>query len=114
MGFRENLKEELTYKNMMVKELSALSGVNKRSIDTYLREKGSIPAADAAVKIAHALGVSVEYLITGRDEKIDKIRNSEGHELAQVIETLDKSSRDVMLALGKALKQMQEAKTRQI
>ncbi|GHV01021.1 transcriptional regulator [Spirochaetia bacterium] len=110
MGFRENLKEELTYKNMMVKELSVLSGVNKRSIDTYLREKGSIPSADAAVKIANTLGVSVEYLITGRDTQIEKLRNTKIHELIQVIETLDQNSREVMLTLGKALKRMQDVR----
>jgi transcriptional regulator with XRE-family HTH domain len=95
---------------MMVKELSACSGVNKRSIDTYLREKGSIPSADAAVKIARVLDVSVEYLITGHDVQIEKIRNSEMHELVQVIETLDKGSRKVMLTLGKELKRMQDTK----
>jgi transcriptional regulator with XRE-family HTH domain len=110
MGFRENLKEALSYKNMMVKELSALSGVNKRSIDTYLREKGSIPSADAAVKMAHTLGVSVEYLITGRDERIEKNRNSEIHEIVQVIEVLNKGNREAILNLGKALKRMQDTK----
>jgi transcriptional regulator with XRE-family HTH domain len=110
MGFRENLKEELTYKNMMVKELSALSGVNKRSIDTYLREKGSIPSADAAVKIAQTLGVSVEYLVTGRDAKIEKNRNSEIYDLIQVIEIMDKDSRKFMLTMGKELSRMQGSK----
>jgi hypothetical protein len=33
MGFRENLKAELACKDMLVMELSALSGVNKRTID---------------------------------------------------------------------------------
>jgi transcriptional regulator with XRE-family HTH domain len=66
MGFRENLKAELSYKGILVKELAALSGVNKRTIDNYLRENGSIPSAEAAVSIARILNVSVEYLVTGK------------------------------------------------
>jgi transcriptional regulator with XRE-family HTH domain len=66
MGFRENLKAELTYKGMLVKELAALSSVNKRTIDNYLRENGSIPSVEAAVSIARILNVSVEYLVTGK------------------------------------------------
>jgi transcriptional regulator with XRE-family HTH domain len=66
MGFRENLKSELIYSGMRVKELSEKSGVNKHTLDKYLREDCSTPSVDLAVRIAGALGVSVEYLITGK------------------------------------------------
>jgi transcriptional regulator with XRE-family HTH domain len=52
---------------MLVKELAIRSGIKKRTLDNYLREEGSMPPADAAVRIADALDVSVEYLITGKD-----------------------------------------------
>ena len=68
MGFRENLKQELGFNGMLVKELAAATGIPKRALDTYLLStKASMPPADTAVKIAHALGVSVEYLITGEE-----------------------------------------------
>jgi len=70
MGFGENLKQELAYTGMLKKELAALSGINKRAIDTYVRTKASMPPADAAVKIAKALGVTVEYLVTGEDSSM--------------------------------------------
>jgi transcriptional regulator with XRE-family HTH domain len=71
MGFRENLKSELEFNDMAVKELAALSGVQKRAIDNYLRTiNAAIPAADAAVKIAGALGVTVEYLVMGEERQI--------------------------------------------
>ena len=70
MSFRENLKSELSFQGILVKELSAKTGIKKRTLDNYLREKGSIPPADFAVKIASALDVSVEFLVTGRDRKI--------------------------------------------
>lgn len=56
---------------MLVKELAVVSGVQKRALDTYLlSENASMPPADTAVKIAHALGVSVEYLVTGEETVI--------------------------------------------
>ncbi len=65
MRFRENLKAELTYQGILVKELSAKTGISKRTLDNYLREKGSMPPADYAVLIAKALNTSVEHLVTG-------------------------------------------------
>ncbi len=76
MSFRENLKSELSFQGILVKELSAKTGINKRTLDNYLREKGSIPPADFAVKIASALDVTVEFLVTGKDRKL-KTQNIE-------------------------------------
>ncbi|MDR0877379.1 MAG: helix-turn-helix domain-containing protein [Treponema sp.] len=72
MGFRENLKQELSYNDMLVKELALASGVHKRAIDMYLCEKASMPSADAAVSIARALGVTVEYLVTGEEPALPR------------------------------------------
>ena len=69
MGFRENLKSELAYSGMLVKELASKSGVNKSSLDNYLNARGQIPSIEAGLKIAHALGVTVEYLVTGDESK---------------------------------------------
>jgi transcriptional regulator with XRE-family HTH domain len=69
MGFKENLKSELAYSGMLVKELAALSGVSKYSLDNYLNKRGQVPSAEAAVKIARVLGVSVEYLVTSKENK---------------------------------------------
>jgi transcriptional regulator with XRE-family HTH domain len=71
MGFGENLRSELEYNDMAVKELAALSGVQKRAIDNYLRRtNAAMPSADAAVKIAGVLGVTVEYLVMGEEKLI--------------------------------------------
>ena len=67
MGFRENLKEELKYQGILVKELAAKSGIPKGTIDHYLTEKSVSPIAENAIKIANVLNVSVEYLVTGKD-----------------------------------------------
>jgi len=67
MGFKENLKSELLYSGMLVKELAAKSGVNKYSLDNYLNKRGQVPSVEAAFKIAQTLGVTVEYLVTGTE-----------------------------------------------
>ena len=69
MGFKENLKSELDYQGMLVKELSLKSGIKKQTLDNYLSTHNSVPNAEIAVKIAKALGTTVEYLITGENKK---------------------------------------------
>jgi transcriptional regulator with XRE-family HTH domain len=97
--FRENLKQELGYNGMLVKELSTTSGVHKRALDTYLCEKASMPPADVAVRIARVLGVSVEYLVTGKDAALPKdIRL-----LTRNLLKLNEKDRRVVTALVKAL-----------
>ena len=99
MGFGENLKQELAYSGMLKKELAAASGVNKRAIDTYVRTKSSMPPADAAVKIAKALGVTVEYLVTGEDSSLPK----DLYKLTNSILNLSKRDQKLIILLIKAM-----------
>lgn len=70
MGFRENLKDELKYQDIRVKELADKTGISKRAIDHYLAERHTEPTAETAVKIAKELGVTVEYLVTGKTAEV--------------------------------------------
>ena len=99
MGFGENLKQELTYNGMLKKELAAASGVHKRAIDTYVRTRASMPPADVAVKIAKALGVTVEYLVTGEDASIPK----EINRVTRSILSLNKRDRRLITLMVKAM-----------
>jgi transcriptional regulator with XRE-family HTH domain len=108
MGFKENLKAELNYSGMLVKELSALSGVKKHTIDNYLNTHNSIPNADAAVSIAQALGVSVEYLITGHEAGPKNPLASLPPDLRlllQMAETFDEANLKILLTIVKAIKE---------
>ncbi|MCR5764994.1 MAG: helix-turn-helix domain-containing protein [Treponema sp.] len=69
MGFRENLKEEMEYQGLTTKELAEKSGVGKRTLDHYLMVNPQEPGVYNAQKIAKALKVSVEYLVTGKEYK---------------------------------------------
>ena len=110
MGFKENLKSELAYKNILVKELATISGINKRTIDNYLREEGSIPSADAAVRIAGALGVTVEYLITGNEQQERNYPplSQEPRVVLKNLETLNKRDRKIVFNLIKSLREMED------
>lgn len=67
--FRQNLKDELFFQGMTVKELSAKTGIPKPTLDCYLSARETMPPASAAVRIAQALKVSVEFLVTGGETR---------------------------------------------
>lgn len=69
MNFSTRLKEEIEFADLRYKELSEKSGVPERALYNYVATKNPcMPPADVAVKIADALGVSVEYLVTGKNQ----------------------------------------------
>ncbi|MDR1804560.1 MAG: helix-turn-helix domain-containing protein [Treponema sp.] len=65
--FACRLRSEIDYIGLNQKEFAAKAGIKKRALDAYLGAQQSMPPADIAVKIASALGLSVEYLVTGKE-----------------------------------------------
>ncbi|GHU52439.1 hypothetical protein FACS1894200_13000 [Spirochaetia bacterium] len=108
MGFRENLKNELSYNSILVKELAVTSGVPKRTIDKYLTEQGSIPSAENAVKIAQALGVTVEFLVTGKQgtgiAQIIQEKSPKIGAVVQACQELNDDGREIVAVFAKTLK----------
>lgn len=103
MGFRENLKEELSFQDMMVKELAVKTGISRRTLDNYLRDKPASPTAENAVKIAQVLGVSVEQLVTG--EPINKLDESQkAYLIAKESEHLEPNKQQIVLDVINSLK----------
>ena len=95
------------YADMPVRELAALSGVKKQTIDSYLREKGYSPSAEAAVKLAQVLGVTVEYLVTGETGTGDKEetagRKAALRQLARTAAALNDATLKTLITIAKAL-----------
>jgi len=109
MGFRENLKSQLEYSGILVKELAALSGVKKKTIDSYLGIRSYMPSADAAVAIAQALGVSVEYLVTGKDAKQKTAHYPpEAKTVAEITAQMGKKNRKMAVAIIKSMKKQED------
>jgi transcriptional regulator with XRE-family HTH domain len=99
MGFREHLKSQLRYADITVKELASLSGVKKQTLDSYLGIHQNIPSAEAAVKIARALGVSVEYLVTGEEPAVPKDIRA----ISQNLPKLNKRDRKIIATMVKTM-----------
>ena len=99
MSFRENLKSELDYSGMLVKELADKSGVNIHSINKYLSSVEQTPSVEIGVKIAQALGVSVEYLVTGEERKNNTIQKASNtlRRIGQAAERLDENKKKFVL-----------------
>ena len=88
MGFKENLKSELAYKGMLVKELAAKTGISRHTLDNYLNVREHIPTLDVAVKIAKVLDVSVEYLATG--EEPPYAHNRMSHDVVTLLQNFNR------------------------
>jgi len=103
MGFKENLRSELDYQDMIVKELSEKTGINKRTLDNYLTGHKSIPSADIAVKIAKALNVTVEYLVTGKDTHKESMVPPQARKLLELFSILDERDKQTVINLVESL-----------
>jgi len=107
VGFRENLKSQLEYSGMLVKELAASTGIKKKTLDSYLGKQGYKPSVDTAVSIAKALGVSVEYLVNGQADKNDRPFSSMPAYLQEILDLYNQLStkdRFILLSLARLLK----------
>ena len=100
MGFKENLRSELDYNGMLVKELAEKSGIKKQTLDNYLSTHNAIPNAELAVKIAQALGTSVESLITGKE---DAATPPDIAELVRLYRVLAPEKQQALLCMARVL-----------
>jgi transcriptional regulator with XRE-family HTH domain len=109
MGFRSNLREILDFTGMEQKELAAKTGLSPKTIENYVKKDSSIPSADKAVLIAQALGVTVEYLVTGKESaKRDSTR--EAIEIINILKKLDDYNQAIIVSMAKLLLSLQKKK----
>ena len=87
MGFSENLRTEMEFQDIQIKELAQKTGISKNTLDKYLSGPKVQPGVENAVKIAQVLNVSVEYLVTGKTEQSTFI-SAEYEQLIQKYQTL--------------------------
>lgn len=65
MTFSERLKQSIEDSGLTLKELALKAGINKRTLENYVGSRQRIPTIEVGFRLAKALGVSVEYLVTG-------------------------------------------------
>lgn len=97
MSFAENLKNELIYNDIKIKELARKTDIPYTTLLSYLNKTGASPNVETGVKIAKALNVSVEYLVTGKEnsceahiKKLYGIFNRISDELQEIIACIPK------------------------
>jgi transcriptional regulator with XRE-family HTH domain len=105
MAFRDNLRETLDFLGMEQKELAAKTGLSLKTIENYVKKDSSVPSADKAVLIAQALGVTVEYLITGKKTNRETISviPPQHKEIIDTVSKLNKTNYEVINTVAKTL-----------
>jgi transcriptional regulator with XRE-family HTH domain len=106
-GFRENLRNELDFQDIKVKELSDKCGIPKATLECYLRTQAVEPSAENAVKIARALRVSVEHLVIGEGKAAfgkPRTLSRETQEIIRLLENLTPEQRKAVQRLLTAFK----------
>ena len=105
MSFRENLRETLDFVSMEQKVLAKKTGLSLKTIENYVKKDSSIPSADKAVVIAQALGVTVEYLVTGKktEKYIKDVITTKDKELISILSKLNNYNYDVIASMAKIL-----------
>ncbi len=98
-NFKENLRSELDYQDITIKELSAMTNIPYRSIENYLSARESIPPADYAVQIARALKTTVEELVFGKSKTQTKKSESEAQKIQRLFSKLPKADQNFFIKL---------------
>ena len=78
MAFMDNVERELESRGITQKKLAEDLGLRRPTLSDWKRN-GAIPAGDICIKIADYLGVSVEWLITGKEKEGNGLTLEERH-----------------------------------
>ena len=103
-NFRENLRNELNYQGITVKELSARTGIPIGTLDCYLGTRATVPSVDTAVKIARSLQVSVEYLVIGENINNEILQGKPSREVQDIIRWITSLNSEQCRAILKLIK----------
>ena len=103
------MRAELDFRGLTVKELSAKTGIAQGTLNCYLGARASMPPADIAAKIAGALGVTVEFLVTGQKaKKQNRMFDNNVRSIIQILVELGEKDAETMLGIAKVLKKQSE------
>lgn len=100
--FGMRLKALRKQKNWPQKGLAAKVDIRFQQLNKY--ESGlNVPPADMLVKLAHALDVSVDYLLTGNPMEDSPLANSRLFKRFQVLEHLNQDDQDTVIKIIDAM-----------
>jgi transcriptional regulator with XRE-family HTH domain len=106
MGFKERLRDEIEYRGLLIKEVSAALGISNSTFLSYVDARGVLPNVETAVKIAKYLGLSVEYLVEGESQTEKKSTpsfHSEKMRLAEIYDKLSSHDKATLVKIAEAM-----------
>ena len=108
LDFKNRLIDALNFQGFTNKEFANKVGISLNTLGMYLY-RGSIPAADVAVKMAEVLHTTTEYLILGIDKNNPNTKQStksdwQKRELTNIANSLSSSQLDNFLEIARAFK----------
>lgn len=86
--FGQRLRAEMDLQGITTKDLGQKSGVNYRTIEGWLSDRGIMPRADDALSVAQSLGSTVEFLFAVSPQKDPQLIKLETR-VYHFIKTLD-------------------------
>ena len=106
--FKERLLDELSYLGFSKIDFAEKVGISINTLNMYLY-RGSIPAADVAVKMAEVLNTTTEYLILGIDKNNPNTKQStksdwQKRELTNIANSLSSTQLDNFMEIARAFK----------
>ena len=106
--FKERLLDELNYQGFSKIDFAVKVGISINTLNMYLY-RGSIPAADVAVKMAEVLHTTTEYLILGIDKNNPNTKQStksdwQKRELSNIANSLSATQLDNFMEIARAFK----------
>lgn len=107
-SFKDRLIDELNYQGISNKDFAHKVGISLGTLGMYLY-RGSIPAADVAVKMAQVLNTTTEYLVLGtNDNKPIQNQTSKSDwqkkEINIIVDNLPQSKVENFLEIARAFK----------
>ncbi|AEE16470.1 helix-turn-helix domain-containing protein [Treponema brennaborense] len=103
MNFWERVDELLEEQDINKKTLAMEAGFNPSNITKGIKNNNA-PSAETAVKIAQKLGVSVEYLVTGKNlQEEGEVLSAQTKELVRIYSKLSAHDKIILLALAKSM-----------
>lgn len=112
--FKERLLDELNYHGISKIDFAEKVGISINTLNMYLY-RGSIPAADVAVKMAQVLNTTAEYLVLGTADNKPLPKQStkadwQKKEIDVIVERLPQDKLDSFLEIARAFKNAVEIK----
>lgn len=103
---------KLSEKQKRRSDLFKATGLSEASMRNWI--KGSVPSAEAAYKVAQFLGVTVEWLVTGIEDKSSTeliMYTEQERELIEIFRHLDERDKNAVLTIAKGLENQYSSTT---